>query len=149
MKKYIDISIDWVNWLDRHYGGDSTGCYLYSINSDNSVDFRVEFVLDSLFRPFYNKSNNVDDLDVISELPFKIGRVNGWFDCRGVGLISLKNCPDYVDGNIYTDVVDRNLLSCTFSDLYYNDVCYNHIGICELLYSLGEISREECFMHML
>ena len=65
------------------------GIEKYTINSKGEIDVEGSVSLDR--RDF-------------KELPYKFGRVNGWFDmdyCKN--LISLKNCPKYVGGDFGCD----------------------------------------------
>jgi len=44
-------------------------------------------------------SVNMNSMD-LTEIPVKFGRVEGWVDCAGNKLTTLKNCPDYVREDI-------------------------------------------------
>ena len=55
----------------------------YTINSQGEID--VDRSVNLMCKDF-------------KELPYKFGRVNGYFDiCSNQNLISLKNCPNYVN----------------------------------------------------
>ena len=64
---------------------DEMGIEKYTINSKGEIDVDGEVTLDG--RDF-------------KELPYKFGKVNGWFSIGdNKKLISLKNCPDIVKDN--------------------------------------------------
>ena len=61
---------------------DEMGIKDYTINSQGEIDVNGSVWV-------YNKD--------FKELPYKFGRVNGYFDIgNNLNLISLKNCPDHV-----------------------------------------------------
>ena len=61
----------------------------YTINSQGEID--VDGDVDLTYKDF-------------KELPYKFGRVDGWFDMGGCqNLTSLKNCPNYVGGYLGCD----------------------------------------------
>ena len=63
---------------------DEMGIKDYTINSQGEID--VDRSVDLMKKDF-------------KELPYKFGRVNGYFDIgSNPNLISLKNCPNYVSG---------------------------------------------------
>ena len=65
----------------------------YTINSKGEIDVDGNVELDS--RDF-------------KELPYKFGRVNGWFSLnRCKNLVSLKNCPDYIDTSFDVDYCSK------------------------------------------
>ena len=70
----LDILKDWqqLGWI---------------MNKDGSVDIKGDLVIPIRYQ--------------YSELPFKIGKIEGDLDCRRNGLETLKNFPDVVEGSIH------------------------------------------------
>ena len=148
-KKYPDIPDKWLKWLDQCFGsynytgGQSYSYHLsggqsYIINADNSVDV--------------NGTVNFSGSN-ISRLPFKFGRVSGYFHCECINLTTLENFPDFVGLSIYINFLDRYILDCNYQDLHYSGV--EHVGklskehLCEILYNSGKITNEERFLHLI
>ena len=66
----------------------------YKFNPDGTLD---------VFQNVYMDSKH------LKELPFKFGKVDGYFSCSNNKLISLKGAPRIVNGDFYCD--DNNLKS--------------------------------------
>lgn len=70
----------------------------YTINDDFSIDVHGYVCF-----PFNTK---------FEQLPYKFGRVTGYFMCQSRGLTTLKNCPDYVGNGFWCH--DNYLTSLEF-----------------------------------
>ena len=87
------------------------GITKYKFNSDGTLD-----VFESVNLSYKN----------LKELPFKFGKVDGYFDCWENNLTSLKGSPKIVKGNFYCD--NNNLTSFKYTpeevngDFYCNGV---------------------------
>lgn len=138
-KKYPEIPEKWLKWLDQRFGPyNYTGGQTYTINADNSVDV--------------NGTVNFSGSNIYG-LPFKFGRVSGYFHCYNTHLTTLENFPDYVGLTIYIDFLDRRILDCEYQDLHYSGVGYtgklSRERLCKILYERGEITNEERFFYLI
>ncbi len=76
----------------------------YTINSDGTID--VDGDVDLFYRP-----NNIDDsintasiflqsnIEILTKIPFKFGKVSGDFACSNNEIDSLEGCPYFVGGD--------------------------------------------------
>ena len=69
---------------------------------------QIEFLDEVCYNRWTLNENGKVDVDggvsindmKLTEIPVKFGRVNGWFHCANNNLTTLKNCPDWLDGQI-------------------------------------------------
>ncbi len=121
--KFFETKTEIKQWLD-HY-------YIKHYTIDDNLTVHVD-----------------DDVDITSNnlhyIPFQFGRVYGDFLCQGNELMSLKGCPNYIEGeftfynnNLYNlnffpeNVIERNIngvrtivdpMDLTQSDFYQNPI---------------------------
>jgi hypothetical protein len=78
----------------------------YTTNSDGTID-----VFDNVF--LYNRLGDV------KKLPVRFGKVSGYFDCRGNKLTTLEDCPKYIGGKFYCDILTHHILGNVQGNIYY------------------------------
>ena len=75
----------------------------YTINIDGSID----------------TDDNVDlDYLILTKLPLKFNKINGYFDCSRNKLTTLKGCPEKVNGDFYSDNNEKK-----FTPSYIRSIC--------------------------
>jgi hypothetical protein len=105
---------DIVAWLCYH---NKRHCLNYTIHDDLTVDI-----------------NGDVDLVEATELPFKFGKITGFFDCFNYKLASLYNCPDYVGS--YFECCSNNLTSLQYCPKYIGDDFH-----CYLSFAISAVSK--------
>jgi hypothetical protein len=80
----------------------------YTVNSDDTIDVDGNVNLSGVL---YMKT----------KLPVKFGKVYGYFSCRRNNLTTLENCPKYIGGNFYGDVITHHILGNVHGDIYYTN----------------------------
>jgi hypothetical protein len=68
----------------------------YTINPDDTIDVDDNCYLSGVIG--------------VRKLPVKFGKVSGNFSCRYNKLTTLENCPKYIGGNFWCDILTHHIL---------------------------------------
>ncbi len=109
--------------------------YIKSYKIFESIDLELDKILKNYFinKHTLNEDGSIDvneDVNLLrknlNEIPFKFNKVKGYFDIRGNKLISLKNCPKYIE--YYFDCSYNHLKTLEFGPEYVGTdyFCYNN-----------------------
>ena len=100
---------------------DEMGIRNYTINSKGEIDVDGKVDLDD---------------KKFEKLPYKFGRVNGYFSISSLNLTSLENCPYYVDGHFSCSVCPQldSLEGCP-KEVSSNFYC----GRCKRKFTIKEV----------
>lgn len=90
---------DWIEHYIAHFSN-----YPEITNGKIEVDGNVDF--NSAISAANSKMHDIS-VNPIRTLPFKFGKVTGWFDVLGAGLTNLKNFPDEIGD--YCDITQNHL----------------------------------------